>query len=387
LECGVNRLVKGPDGCLYAGGIGSDGNWNWRGTLYGLQRLRPNGKTAFEYHSVSATPDGFEVKLTRPVAKEWLNDPANYRVSEWRYIATAEYGGPKIDEHRLSVTKAVASADRQSVRLTVPNLTEGDVVYLRMDPRSDQGEPMWSTEAWYTLNAIPPGPGGPAAPVAPVAVAPIDIPNLGAFAEPKNGWTACADARPQTEHPERLDVVPGQGTITNGPDGHAYDLITLAEHGDVELHIEFMVPKGSNSGVYLQGRYEIQVLDSFGVAQPHYGDCGGIYQRWDETRGEGKEGYEGVPPRVNASRPPGEWQTFDITFRAPRFDVVGRKIANARIDRVVHNGQIIHENVELTGPTRGSMPGEKAFGPLRLQGDHGPVVYRNITLKPLPPRN
>lgn len=378
LECGVNRLLKGPDGCLYAGGTGADGNWNWRGTQFGLQRLRPNGKTAFEYHAISATPDGFDVRLTRAVAKSWLENPANYTVSEWRYIPTPEYGGPKIDEHRLSVTRAAAAEDRRSVHLTIPGLIAGDVVYLRMDPKSDEGEPMWSTEAWYTLNAIPRGQAHA------VAFVPLETHDLGLFADPKNGWTECAGARPQTEHPDRLDIQPGVGCAANGAEGRAPDLYTLAEHGDVEAHLEFMIPKGSNSGIYLQGRYEIQVLDSYGVEHPHYGDCGGIYQRWDETRGQGNEGYEGVPPRVNASRPPGEWQSIDIVFHAPRFDASGRKTASARFDRVVLNGQVIHENVELSGPTRGSLPVEKPFGPLRLQGDHGPVIYRNISLKPIP---
>ncbi len=89
------------------------------------------------------------------------------------------------------------------------------------------------------------------------------------------------------------------------------------------------------------------------------------------------------PPRVNASRAPGQWQTFDIIFCAPRFDKNGRKISNARFEKVVHNGIAVHEDVELTGPTRASAYNdEKPFGPLMLQGDHGPVAYRNIRIAP-----
>ena len=97
-----------------------------------------------------------------------------------------------------------------------------------------------------------------------------------------------------------------------------------------------MVPKGSNSGVYFQGRYEIQVFDSYGVPAPKYSDCGGIYRRWDPKRGKGNEGFEGQPPRRNASKPPGQWQAFDVVFRAPRFDENGKKTANARFIKVVH---------------------------------------------------
>jgi hypothetical protein len=142
-----------------------------------------------------------------------------------------------------------------------------------------------------------------------------------------------------------------------------------------------MVPKGSNSGVYFMGRYEIQVYDSYGVEKGEYPgiECGGIYQRWKDNKG-----FEGHSPRVNASRPPGEWQTFDVVFQAPRFDQDGKKIANARFVKVIHNGQVIHENVELTGPTRGAaFEDEKPTGPLMFQGDHGPVAYRNLSVLPL----
>ena len=95
------------------------------------------------------------------------------------------------------------------------------------------------------------------------------------------------------------------------------------------------------------------------------------------------KGFEGHSPRVNASRAPGQWQSFDVVFRVPRFDEDGRKIANARFEKVIHNGIIVHEDVEVTGPTRASaFNDEKPLGPLMLQGDHGPVAYRNIILAP-----
>jgi hypothetical protein len=152
-----------------------------------------------------------------------------------------------------------------------------------------------------------------------------------------------------------------------------------ANSSRIIAHIEFMVPKGSNSGVYFMGRYEIQVLDSWGKEEVIHSDAGGIYERWDENREP--KGYEGVRPRKNASRKPGEWQEFDVIFQAPRFDSDGKKIANATFIKVIHNGIVIHENVEVTGPTRAAMneyDPEQSKGPLMLQGDHGPVAYRNI---------
>ena len=194
-------------------------------------------------------------------------------------------------------------------------------------------------------------------------------------------WEIVGDTFTNPKNEKLLSSKPGTGVIVNGPTGRTRNILSKAQFGDCRVHIEFMVPKGSNSGVYFMGRYEIQVFDSWGAGEPKHSDCGGIYQRWDNNRSP--KGYEGHPPRVNASRAPGQWQTFDVVFRAPRFDESGRKIANARFEKVVHNGIVVHEDVVLSGPTRASAYNdEKPLGPLMLQGDHGPVAYRNIRLEP-----
>lgn len=193
------------------------------------------------------------------------------------------------------------------------------------------------------------------------------------------GWTIVGDVEMDPADNRRLAAKPGTGVLVNGKTGRTRNLLSKHQHGDVQAHVEFMVPAGSNSGVYFQGRYEIQILDSWGVKTAKYGDCGGVYRR----SGSGPE-HEGYPPRVNASRPPGQWQTFDVVFRAPRFDGKGKKIANARFVKVVHNGKVVHQNVEVTGPTvAATFQDEKPLGPLMLQGDHGPVAYRNVRLRPI----
>lgn len=188
-------------------------------------------------------------------------------------------------------------------------------------------------------------------------------------------WKVVSEVKLDANNPKLL-VGSGQGgsleaALFRGPIDHGSDIMTEKEFGDCQLHIEFMVPKGSNSGVYLMGRYEIQVLDSFGRPdnQLNMGDCGAI--------------YSARVPTVNASKAPGEWQSFDITFRAPRFDAAGKKTENARFIKVVFNGKTIHENVEVKGGTGGEIGPEKATGPVMLQGDHGIVAYRNIWVKPL----
>jgi 3-keto-disaccharide hydrolase len=181
---------------------------------------------------------------------------------------------------------------------------------------------------------------------------------------------------------KKLKITSGPGILVNGADGRTCDLITKEEYGDCELHLEFTVAKGSNSGVYLLGRYEIQIFDSFGKKDWTYSDCGGIYPRWIND-----QNTEGHKPCVNASKAPGEWQTLDVVFRAARFDAKGKKTANARFVAVRLNGALIHKNVDLNGPTRGAMGGnlgpDVAKGPLRLQGDHGPVAFRSIRIRPL----
>lgn len=169
LEGGVQRVVGGPDGCLYAGSIGSGGNWNWRDTRFGLERLRPTGADVFEIARVAATPDGLEVVFTKPVrgaeagsgAGSWLRDPANFALRQWRYEATAQYGGPKIDEEDVAVVEAIPSSRGDRVTLRAPGIKAGRVVHLRTNPVSADGDPIWSTEAWYTMNAKP-TPGSPA---------------------------------------------------------------------------------------------------------------------------------------------------------------------------------------------------------------------------------
>jgi len=223
---------------------------------------------------------------------------------------------------------------------------------------------------------------GPAdVPAKPAAPPTISLNNLEAWREPTSAWMIVGDTFKDPKNEKRLAWKPGTGVAVNGPKGSSRHLFTKIEHADIEAHIEFMVPKGSNSGVYFQGRYEIQVFDSWGVEKPQHSDCGGIYQRWHEEKEwkQGERGYEGRPPRVNVSRKPGEWQSFDVIFRAPRFDENGNKIANAMFVKVVHNGTVIHENEEVTGPTRAAaFKDEKPIGPLMFQGDHGPVSYRNI---------
>lgn len=194
-------------------------------------------------------------------------------------------------------------------------------------------------------------------------------------------WKEVGGIMADWEREDFLSTLPGTGILVNPPKpANGPHLVSDFVHGDLTLELEFMVPKGSNSGVYLQGRYEIQIFDSWGKAHPSSGDAGGIYQRWNE---EQQRGFEGKPPRTNAARAPGLWQQLIIDFEAPRFDAAGNKVANAKFNQVFLNGVLVHENVEVTGPTRSAMfDDEQPLGPLMIQGDHGPVAIRNLRYQP-----
>ncbi|MFF9340256.1 ricin-type beta-trefoil lectin domain protein [Streptomyces sp. NPDC014773] len=161
LEAGVTRISVGPDGALYAGGLGAGGNWGQEGKLtYGLQKLTPNGSHAFDIRAVRAVPGGFALEYTQPLSAQTASDlVGHYKIKQWRYVPTADYGGPKVDEETLTARSADLSADGKTVTLAVPGLKADRVVHIR-SPRpfsSAGGESLWSTEAWYTLNRLPGG--------------------------------------------------------------------------------------------------------------------------------------------------------------------------------------------------------------------------------------
>lgn len=211
----------------------------------------------------------------------------------------------------------------------------------------------------------------------------IPLTDLRAFKPTAGNWKLASDVTYDWKESGKGKIAPGSGIVVNDLSGKAKDhLVTLMEHGDIDLELDFMMEKGSNAGIYLQGRYEIQMFDSWGVVPVKSTDCGAIYERWDDSRPAGRQGYEGHAPAQNVSRAPGLWQHYRIEFRAPRFDENGKKTENARFVKVVHNGVVIHENVEVNGPTRASIfRDEKSTGPIVIQGDHGPVAIRNIKYK------
>jgi hypothetical protein len=216
----------------------------------------------------------------------------------------------------------------------------------------------------------------------------------------KRLWVACDDVRLDPADPSRfLPVGKGGGpdaALLCGEDGRASDIMTAEDFGDYELHLEFTVPKGSNSGVYNRGLFEVQIFDSYGVPRPAFHDCGALYER-------------ALPPE-NLSKPAGEWQSFDITMKGSRLtlawngkvvyrdrDVRYGETDKAAFERLTREnaGKAPELRVRLeekggkyvgyfgAGGTRSGLDGPDRPGPILLQGDHGPVAFRNLRIRRL----
>jgi hypothetical protein len=216
----------------------------------------------------------------------------------------------------------------------------------------------------------------------------------------KKVWVVCDEVRLDPADPGRLVAIRSGGSTSSvllcGGDGRGSDIMTRETFGDYQLHIEFTVPKGSNSGIYNRGLFEIQVFDSFGKPKLSWHDCGALYER--------------AHPAENLARPPGEWQSFDITLKGKKLSLVwngksvyqekdvrygetdreafqrlnqenASKPEGLRVQLREENGRYVGYFGE--GGTRSSLDGPDRPGPILLQGDHGPVAYRNILIRPL----
>jgi 3-keto-disaccharide hydrolase len=213
---------------------------------------------------------------------------------------------------------------------------------------------------------VEPAGGSVANPAPKDAVVLFDGTHLGAWQTPEGrppGWRVKEGV---------LEAVPGAGPIQ-----------TKDKFGDVQLHVEWAAPNPphgvgqdrGNSGIFLMGQFEVQVLDSYKAETYADGQAGAIYGQY--------------PPLFNAARAPGEWQTYDIAFRRPRFDKSGQLLQPARVT-LIHNGIVVQNNEEPWGPTNWLEPNPYEpgvdRGPIQLQDHSHPVRFRNIWLRNLPDR-
>ncbi len=251
LDAGINRIMWGPDGSLYAGGVGSGGNWRHEGRLwYALHRLEYNQSSTFEMLAVRAKSNGMEIELTEPIAENEIVTKESFESSQYYYVATSNYGGPKMGTEVVNVKSATVSEDRKKIFLEMDGLKEGYVVYVRIKRPfiSDNNQSLWSTEAWYTLTKKPANDMGIFKP-AEVAY------NTLSEKEKAEGWKLLFDGK-STEGWTNFnkETVGDKWVITKNGELHLTgkgggDLVTKEQYENYELSLEWKLMEGGNSGL------------------------------------------------------------------------------------------------------------------------------------------
>ena len=394
----VNRLERGPDNAIYIGETGNPPNWGEYGKpWYGFEKLTWQGDNAFEMVAVRATPSGFDIELTQPLADDIHLNADDLLIKQWFYAPNEQYGGPKYDETELRASALTLSQDRKHIRADINGLREGYIVYLRLDNRlrSARGATLWTAEAWYTLNAIVQSTGAIES-----AAAPSHSAATGEAKHQGDGWRHLFDGTSldgwrnygKAGKPiEKWGIENGELVLEQGGvfplwgliksvifGGGSNDLIYYREKfKNFELSLEWKISENGNSGIFylvadekentpwLTG-IEMQVLHNEGHADGQI-----------ETHRAG-DLYDLIAAQPETVKPPGEWNKVLI------------RVINNRIEHWLNGVKV----VEIT---RGSpqwdalvaeskyadMPrfGKADSGYIVLQ-DHGdPVWYRNIKVR------
>ncbi|MEM7167349.1 MAG: family 16 glycoside hydrolase [Planctomycetota bacterium] len=383
LEAGINRMKVLPDdGTILVGGIGSGGNWGQTGKLsYGLQQLVPTGPPTFEMQAVRIRSNGFLVEFTKPVDPSSLPPLTDFRCQLYRYVPTAEYGGPKVDLRNLTPQSVSLSKDRRQLFVEIPEIPTDHVFYLRLPStlRSQRHEALWSTEVWYTINRVPEGKvhtPWPAATRRPH--------NELTVAEKRTGWQLLFDGTQtsqwrgykQADFPSR-GWHAEDGCLKHDAGGGGGDIITRERYDNFDFQCEWRIAPAGNSGImilvnegdgptYTTGP-EMQVYDDYHW-QPNAKTASGSL-------------YDLVPCDRDVSRPAGEWNHVRIKLHNRRLEqwfngvrVVAVELHSKRWEQLVAASKFA------------TMPNfaKKLDGHIALQ-DHGDEVwYRNLKIRRLP---
>jgi len=434
------RVLFAPDGTLFCGLT----NRGWGGVAPGdgIARVRWNGRTPMEIHSVHLLQDGFEVTFTEPVADDIVLTPADVSLQQYDYDWWWEYGSPERHTAPVAVSDVSLSPDRRTLTLHAPVAPAMMARCVLSGVRGASGAPLLHGEFNYTVNQLPEGPATELYIAKAVAPPPpraagnegwlyltwVDATALFAF----EGWTHCdaeldpsddatlvlktgdgalvnaslpapadisadgatavADAGANAPHPASADEAAPRASPPDAAAPHAAapsasattsssavlaavearrdapsDYVTLHSFGDSRVHIGFMLPAQGRSALVLQERYAIELSADDA--------CGTVLLP------DGKR----IPPALPCWRGPGEWHDLELIFEAPRFAADGHKSGNARIARVLVDDILLHENVELPGPSAGWDGPEGPLAPLAIAGRLGSIAVRDIRVRPAPP--
>ncbi|HEX6883925.1 MAG TPA: family 16 glycoside hydrolase [Planctomycetota bacterium] len=383
------RVLFAEDGTLLAGL--TNRGWGGYSPADGVARVRWTGQTPMEITRVSPYADlrmgggGFRIRFTKEYEL-----PERIEVVQYDYDYWWEYGSPERDLTPLAVRDdSAASSDTREMLVAVPGLAAGRMTRVRLHGlKARDGTPLLHDEFAYTLNQLPGAPRTDRMIARLVPPPPARESGsegwlfltwgdaLGRWSS--TGWTLC-DAELDTADRTRFTTKEGNGALVNvGPSPSPF--VSKEVFGDSKIHLRFQLPEKGNSGLYVMGRYEVQLLDSAGKTpdQLTMGDCGGIY------RGNT---WPGRAPDFNAFREAGQWHDLDVEFQAPRFDAAGKKTENARFLRIRIDDVLLHENVEVPEPTLGALFADEApLGPLMVQGDHTQVAIADVRVFPKVPK-
>ncbi|MEM1323233.1 MAG: family 16 glycoside hydrolase [Bacteroidota bacterium] len=392
LEAGVNRMAWGPDGALYVGGIGSSGNWQQDGTLwYGLQRLKYNEKPTFEMLAVRAKANGMEIEFTEPLREGEGWDKSDYKIMQWWYKPTIEYGGPKLDEETLPIKSVNISEDRRKVFLELGGLKPNHVVYVHLKNHftSANGNGLWSTEAWYTLNNIPTEKGF--VNNTPVVIAP----NTLSPSEEAAGWKLLFDGKTTTGWRNfKKESIGSSWVVEDGalilqtvkkPEGgfaakDGGDIITDEQFENFELELEWKISNCGNSGIMYnvvesddfhsvwQTGPEMQILDNTCHPDAQY-----------ETHKAG-DLYDMIACKYTTVLPAGNWNKVRIVINNGHLEhwLNGHKVVDTQMwdsnwDEMVANSKF--KDMPSFGKSR--------KGHISLQDHSDRISFRNIKIKVL----
>ncbi len=403
LEGGTHRLVWGPDGALYIGMIGNPGNWSQTGKMwYGLQRMKYNGQSAFEMLAVRAKTNGVEIEFTEPLRPGDGWEPTQYGVQQWWYKPTNNYGGPKMDEQELSVKSASVSADRKKVFLEIPGIQPKHVVHIHLHglPASEYGNGLWTSETWYTMNAIPAADFGTVLPrPAPVQVADNTLTER----EKAEGWTLLFDGKSIdqwhnygkktigkswiiSENAVHLDARPNPDGGWQTADGG--DLVSNEEYGDFDFQYDWKIGDCGNSGVFF---HVSEVPDKY----PYGWMTGPEMQVLDNTchpdskfpKHRAGDLYDFIECKYVTVRPAGQWNHARIIFRDGKLEqwLNYRKVVEIQM---FENGKPTKQWLDLIAASKfPKIPapdfGLQTKGRMALQ-DHGNLVwFKNLKVRKL----
>ena len=393
LEAGVNRLTWGPDGALYAGGIGSTGNWGHTGKLwYGLQRLKYNNKPAFEMLAVRAKSNGVEIEFTEALRPGEGWNVEDYLVRQWYYLPSPAYGGPKLNNKALKIRTATVFEEGKKVFLELEGMEPNHVLYVQVlnSPISAERRELWASEAWYTMNSIPENNPGFVSTAPPVQAI-----NTLSEVEKAAGWILLFDGKTTDGWRNFKKETIGKGWIIEDDaltldarekaDGtwaatDGGDIITKEQYDNFELSLEWKIMNCGNSGIMYnvkedekyccvwQTGPEMQVLDNSCHPDGKY------------TTHRAGDLYDMIECKEIAVLPAGSWNKARLIVNNGQAEhwLNGRKVVEYQLwdeqwDKMV-KGSKFKEMPDF---------GKFKKGHISLQDHSDRVWYRNIKIRDL----